>query len=171
MRTREEKGERVFVILNQEEFELEKNKVLFYCSNAHTIRLAKVVCVKLWFLFGGKLCWRGISCAAGRRSLVCEKFCFFVPPKEQRKMTRLSFIGLFLLIGKKHFSFLFWIVALTLKMPSQNDGGKKFLLFVAPFLHIHVRKKKKNDYWCTHTTYFQGEALYIYLSVFHFLSK
>jgi hypothetical protein len=98
------------------------------------------------FGFGGKLCWvRDInSCAAaGRRSLVCEKFCFFVPPKEQRKMTRLSFIGLFLLIGKKHFLFLFWIVALTLKMPSQNDEGKKFLLFVAPFLHIHVRKKEE----------------------------
>jgi hypothetical protein len=97
--------------------------------------------------------------------LWCAKsFCFFVPPKEQRKMTRLSFIGLFLLIGKKHFSFLFWIVALILKMPSQNDGGEKFLLFVAPFLHIHVRKIGRMITGA-HTQHISRARLYIYISV------
>jgi hypothetical protein len=79
-------------------------------------------------------------------------------------MTRLSFIGLFLLIGKKHFSFIFlvfWIVALTLKMPSQNDGGGKSFYFLWRHFCTFMSEKKKNDYWCTHTTYFQGEALYI----------
>jgi hypothetical protein len=39
-------------------------------------------------------------------------------------------------------------------------GGKVFTFCGAIFAHS-CPKNRKNDYWCTHTTYFQGEALYI----------